>query len=490
MSGRKSSEVAGVLKQGEAVRRMTDGIYSSQIENDFNALRRTLSQIKEIQAQADGLHPNLSQEARSMFANELEVQNNNFKSLRAELGRLETNDADGDNIRRQLSELDKQLNSADAEAESIRRSIQGKDWYCDEEYARAQALVRQYKKLRDRRVDLQHRMTTGAQTANQRLNQAQEIINRMKNLRATIEDMNEVARKRQQSDAMRNELKQALQSVPSDWAKKFFASEYSTLDAAIKRATADSDDNLIRTFKDVYAQVTAFKTKLDARVEQWKREKADAEMWLGKAEELSKFDLIGPIEYYNEGENGEKTALFEYIRQYGDKDFLTEYQKNMRDAKNALAHEDFTKSVTASKAAAEIVTDARDYAAQLQENMLKKTELAGAIQNVMADLKYNVDLSVLNDNPNDGYKITCSIGDAVIDFDRVDIDNDGKVIVEVDHKESMGGTCKDSWKDIAQRMLDAGIPIVDVKMSGGRSVLRAPKVGTEKINAPGSRSVG
>lgn len=490
MSGRKSSEVAGVLKQGEAVRRMTDGIYSNQIENDFNEFRRALSGIKEVQTQADGLQPNLIQEARSMFANEIEVQNDNFNSLRAELRRIDASDAEGNNIRQQLSDLDKRLKSADAEAESIRRSIRGKDWYCDEEYARAQALVSQYKKLRDQRIDLQHRMASSAQAANQRRNQAQALINQMKNLQTAIEDMNEVARKRQQSNAMRNELKQALSTVPSDWAKKFFATEYSTLDAAIKSATADSDDNLIRNFKNVYAQTTAFKTKLDARVEQWKREKADAEMHLDKAEELANFELIGPIEYYNEGETGEKTALFDYIKQYGDKDFQTDYQKNMRDAKNALAHEDFAKSVTASKAATELVTNARDYATQLQENMLKKTELAGAIQNVMADLKYNVDLSVLNDNPNDGYKITCSIGDTVIDYNRVDIDNEGKVIVEVDHKESMGGTCQNSWKDIAQRMLDAGIPIVDVKTAGGRSVLRAPKTGSDKTNAPAARSVG
>ena len=474
MSGRKSSEVAGVLKQGEAVRQMTDGIYSSQIEKDFDNCRRILSKIKELQTQSEKMSSELNQEARNMFANEAEVQLNDFKAIQKSLMQLEASEETGENIRRQLKNLDKQLADADNEAEDIRRSIRGKDWYCDEEYSRAQKLVRTYKRLRDQRVNLQHQMTQITQSASQRLNQAQSMYNRLNKLKSQIEDMNEVARKRQESDVMRNELKQALQNIPVNWAEKFFDTEYKGLQETVDRAIAENDDTLIRTFKNVYGTVTTFKTKLDARIEEWQQQKSDAESWIKKVEDLAKIELIGPIDYYNDGENGQKVGLFDYIQQYGNKDYQTDYRKNLDEARTKIQHESFIEATELLKKTAEIVTNARDYAAELQESMLKKTELAGAIQNVMADLKYNVDLSILNDNPNDGYKITCSIGDEIIEFDRVDIDNEGNVIVDINHKEAIGGTCQNSWKDITHRMREAGIPITNVK-KGDKSVIAAPK---------------
>lgn len=488
MSGRKSSEVAGVLRQGEAVRRMTDGIYSNQIERDFNEYCKILAGIRAIQNQIKNSKPNLSSEAQSLFANEISAQGREYDSLQASLSKLAENDGDGENILQQLKNLDHQLEEADAEAADIRRAIRMKDWYCDEEYNRAQALVLDYKNLRDRRVDLQHRMTQAAQAARQNLNQAQALANRLKNLQASIEQMNELARKRQESDTMRRELQQALKNIPADWAEKFFAADYANLKAAVNKAAAENDDAVIRTFKNVYADVTAFKTKLDARLETWKNEKADAESWLGKVEALADFELAEPIDYYNNGENCAKTELFAYIGKYGAKDFQTTYRQNLRDAQAAIKNEDFIKGVELLKQAAAVVTEARDYASNLQENMLKKTELAGAIQNVMADLRYNVDLSILNDNPNDGYKITCSIGDEIIDFDRVDIDDEGRVIVDVNHKEAIGGTCGSSWQSIAKKMQDAGIPVTDVKLAGGGSVLR--KAQAAKGTGSGATAVG
>lgn len=63
-------------------------------------------------------------------------------------------------------------------------------------------------------------------------------------------------------------------------------------------------------------------------------------------------------------------------------------------------------------------------------------------------------------------RVTSMVGDEIIDFDKIDIDDDGNYIVNIDHKESRSGTCGSSWKNIVAKMRSAGVPMTDVKKSG------------------------
>ena len=162
--------------------------------------------------------------------------------------------------------------------------------------------------------------------------------------------------------------------------------------------------------------------------------------------------------------------MFDYINRYGGKDLRKGYQQAVDAARDLIRDEKFLEGIDKLKRASELVMEARDIGIKLQDSMLKKIELAGAIQDVMSDLRYQVGLSIVNDNPNDGFKLTCSIGDETINFDRVDIDADGKIIIDVDHHESVGGMCGATWKDISKRLNKEGIPVTDV-LKGDRSVL-------------------
>ena len=138
-----------------------------------------------------------------------------------------------------------------------------------------------------------------------------------------------------------------------------------------------------------------------------------------------------------------------------------------------------------TQSAIEIAENARQEGLKLQESMLKKTELAGAIQDVMDEMRYDTDLQIINDNPNDGFKITCRVGDEVIDFQRVDIDGDGKIIIDIDHKEGKGGNCANSWQDISRRLNEIGVPVTDVRTAHGSVLHRTSTVAT----ATGAREV-
>ncbi|MDY6349122.1 MAG: hypothetical protein SPL62_01290, partial [Selenomonas sp.] len=143
----------------------------------------------------------------------------------------------------------------------------------------------------------------------------------------------------------------------------------------------------------------------------------------------------------------------------------------------------FQDGMVPLREALKLAEAARDAATDLQEAMLQKMELTCAIQDVMEDLQYSFHTRPIDDNPNNGYRIKCEVGDEIIDFDRIDIDEGGGIVVNIDHTEATGGSCHNSWKEIATKMREAGIPVTDVKLASGTSVLRErkTKLGEEAV---------
>ena len=181
--------------------------------------------------------------------------------------------------------------------------------------------------------------------------------------------------------------------------------------------------------------------------------------------------LIGPVDYYNDGENGAKIGLFDYLKTYGGKDFGAEYSSKRNKISELLRSENFVEGMELIKSTIDFVENVRSEGLQLQETLNKKTALAGAIQDAMEDLKYDTNLEIINDNPKDGFRLTCTVGDEIIDFTHIDIDDEGKIIAEIDHTESAGGNCANSWTDISRKLNNVGIPLTKVSMANGVDVL-------------------
>ena len=282
-----------------------------------------------------------------------------------------------------------------------------------------------------------------------------QIEKDLKNFRQCMEKIKSI-----QSDAekLNADVSAEAETMFGDKAKAQLKA-FEDLKAALSKIklNASEDKNIKSTLNDLDRQL-------------WKRQKADAEGMLDEVEGLATFELVEPIDYYNEGADAQRTEMFDYINRYGGKDLRKGYQQAVDAARDLIRDEKFLEGIDKLKRASELVMEARDIGIKLQDSMLKKIELAGAIQDVMSDLRYQVGLSIVNDNPNDGFKLTCSIGDETINFDRVDIDADGKIIIDVDHHESVGGTCGATWKDISKRLNEEGIPVTDV-LKGDRSVL-------------------
>ncbi len=484
MSGKKSCEVAAVLKQGEQARKLTDDIYSREITDCYNRYRAVLADMSTIKNSAQKVTATLDTPAQEMFGAEGKKFFAEFNRIKNSLSSQLVEDR-GKFISRELTDLDEKLRQADNQAEDIRAAIRHKDWYCDAEYAQAQQLVSTYKNLRTERVNLERRTKKFLSDEGQNLSSMRADFSRLKNLSEQLASMNLTAKKRKEADAFRKELKDVLAAVDKQNAEKFFHDEFAALQKNISQAISLGDEALLSSFKKHYAAVTDFQSRLTERVALWNKHKSDAQTLFAQMEREVAQNFNDPIDRYNEEKNARIINLFDYLKTFGGKDLQAKYSELHDKAAKLIAQEKFLESMAVMNSAIELGQSANQAALALQENMLKKLELAGAIQDVMDDLRYDTDLQIINDNPNDGFKITCNIGDEIIDFQRVDIDAEGKIVVDVDHTESKGSNCSGAWNNISKRLNEVGIPLTEVRLANGNSVLHPQAVN----NSVGQRAV-
>ena len=177
------------------------------------------------------------------------------------------------------------------------------------------------------------------------------------------------------------------------------------------------------------------------------------------------------MDYCNNGEKAAKIGMCDYIEKYAGNDtYRKMIAEQLKDAERDIKEENFSSAMEKIKILEDTTKAAHETALELQESMLKKAKLAASMQNVMVDLHYDIKLEIINGNPNDGFRLTCSVGDEIIDFEQIDIDDDGKIIVNINHKEATSGNCQNSWKDITNAMRRNGVLITDVKKNG-KSIL-------------------
>lgn len=470
MSGKKRCEVAAVLKQGEKVRKMTDDIFSKEIADCYERYRVILDDVTGMKRSAADLTAELDGEAQELFGADGKKLVAEFTRVKKFLSEQTVFDS-GKAITAELAQLDKKLSKADVQAQSIRDAIRNKDWYCDAEYKQARELLWTYEGLRSERVNLERRIKKILSDEEQRLSSMRTESSRLKKLAEQMAKMNAAAKKRKQAAAFRKELQDALTAVDTKSAEKFFAAEFTALKHSTAQVAARGDEDVLESFQKQYSAITNFQARLTERVALWQKQKADAQTLFERLEHEASQNFIDPIDIYNGDANGRRINLFDYLKTFGGKDSGGEYSRRREEAANLIRQEKFLDSMAIMSAAIDLTESARQEALNVQEIMLKKLELAGAIQDVMDDLRYDTDLQIINDNPNDGFKITCNIGDETIDFERVDIDSEGKIVVNVDHKEGKGSNCSGAWNEISGRLNSVGIPLTDVRMANGTGVL-------------------
>lgn len=482
MSGRKSSEVAQVLRSSEQGRAKT----LEDVEDALNSLQENFEQINQqidakLKQMTDGSFE-FSEELQREFPdrhNELRERHRDLKTSCAVCG---MDKADLDTLLKEHSALNERLARADKQADVIRRSIRGKNWYCNEEYAQACELAQEYKAIFNSQLNLMQKGQELERSWWEKNSLAEEHLNLYQNLADELNSANELAKKRRESNVMRTELRKLLASLDQEASVKFFGKEQEDLSAKLERAMALDDEQFMAQFEENYKHAADYQNKLNVRIARWQREKMDAEQRLAKLAEAADFQMVEPLDLYRVGEEeGAKIGLLKYLADYGKEDKSAEYADLYKEISDKITAEDFSGCTPIFEKAEKLLSQVREKAFTLRESMYNSACLAVDMQDIMDSLGWDTKLELAGDNPADGFRLLCTVGEESIDFDTVKINNDGEIVVKINHKEAIGGTCGTSWQQISTAMRENDIPITDIKYDGGGSIFG------QRVKLPGKR---
>ena len=489
MSGKKRSEVIDVLQEAEHARKRTNDNLNNSIKRDSDCVENNKIELKIIQNEIGDVE-DLSKEAKEMFGKEACLQEKKCAELLLELRNFEISDASSKNASAQLKTLEKQLQECDREAAAIRRAVASKPHYCDEEFKRAKQLKKQYDDLSKKRQRLSDEISSEFKIAREKVTEAKRIKNELKNLQESIKKMNTIAKNRVQANEWKKALQQTLEQIPLEDAKrfkKFNREDFLIFSEKVKSLVNKEDAVVNEKAAGLLAEINNYKAELVSTIELWEKQKADAEALYEQSLLVKEESFVDPVDFLQNGDDAVKIPLFEYIGKYVKTAYNEKFTKIIKNAENALEQESFTEAYKLYEQANLVVKEAKNKALLLQETMFKNLDIAQKIDEAMYSLGYDVDTQIINDNPNDGFRIVCSCGDEIIDFTRVVYDDNGNPVVDIDHTESRTGTCGKSWEEIVKRMREQGLPIEAPYLANGEPIWHESKPKSTSTQVPGTR---
>ena len=476
MSGRKKSEVQDLLRSGEKIRNATGDDIDKAIDAAIKNISDKATIVEECKKSIPGEQA-CTEAALDLFPSEAKKQMVALQSLKKELSNCKVDVKAAAQANKELEDIKQLQIKNDREAASIRSALAGKSHYCDDEYKRASVLQKSYKMNSDKRREIKQSVSSQSIDADANANKARRIAKEIMSCQEAINGLNIAAENRIKADFLKKSMTHDMGKIDQAFADKFFHDEYVELKNDIKISLDKSDEVFLEGATVVMQKLSAFIGKLNNRIAEYHQQKADADDMANNAKELLKRGFITPEDYLQEGLDGEKTALFEYLDKYIPNDYNEKIVNILKEADAHYAQEEFVKAQELYKEAYQLANEANDKAINLQESLLKKTELTFTIRDTMYNLMYDVDVQAINGNPAEGFKITCNMGDEIIEFTKIDYDSDGKPVIDINHTESRTGNCGASWRTISDALEKENIPVGDIyTVIDGKSVIHTNEV--------------
>lgn len=477
MSGRKSTEVNGMLARGKNAREAGMGNFLTNLIESKKKLSKNQKEINEISNRIDLFHINVSSESKAEFPNESREIQEKYDDIKRKNIKVDYS-ADLDEVDREKQRLDNELKNADKKQDSIRERIRNKNWYCDEEYNEASSLVQKYKKISEKRNSLAAKLKRKVQNSDQDVVKYKSLEKQMNQVSEAEKKLNEnsirIVELREKAVDSKKYVKNLFKQIDDRRANKFCAKEYSELAAQVDDFCNMEDSQVLKKVTSISEDISRFTDKVDLRyseyIERCERIENGIKMNEDSLSTQNNF-YFEPIDYFKNKDNAKKIALIDYLSEYSDKhEMVKKIEDCMTKSKELLESEKFDEADRIIYECSELITKANEYAALLQEHMIENFYVAKDMTNVMKKLGFSTGAYKIDGHIKNGWKISASNPNGEnIDFTKVFMDDSGKMNIEIDHKTM--GDCPSKWADIAEEMEEVGVYIEGIWMSDGAVVL-------------------
>ncbi len=473
MSGRKSSEVAAVLKKAEKTRAATEANYRNAASARLDSIQKHAENLEAYEKEISAMSVALTEETRKELREEAEALEKEWNQLRSSAGTSRHFQEITAKLRNRREEYDNTLRSLDRQADDVREAVKKRQygWYCDEEYAQAQRIQENMKKLSEQKNAFLHELEKEENNANAEEIRLRNLIEQMRRDAEKAAQLNQRAADmihlRQEAGKAKDCIRNLIREIPAERAVKFLPEQYQRLCSQAEAFYRMTDAEVVQGLSGKMSEISKFSMELDTMYQAWKAAKEKTEQFLLKIKTLVKEGkYYHPNQYLANPETAQAIELFAFLSAYHDDEYEKQFAGLVQKAQQLLDAEKFEESCQALTEAETLLMEANAYAGTLQNQLIGSFQLAVDTRDIMHHAGFKVKTSFINGkDARDGFCVKCTMGDETIDFDKVMMKEDGSVVMDMYHTEG-ANSCGTSWKLLQEKFNDAGIPMTDVKKNG------------------------
>ena len=473
MSGRKSSEVSSLLSLGkkskDEINRNLNNTFYQNIEKNkylFSSLEDIEREIKDISLQID------SQIKDEISINELNIILNRLKAEKEKILNTKLDDFSEELKKKKL--IEDEFLSLERITTELERKITNKSHYCDEEYSEANSVVKRYEEGKKQLNLLLSKILNKMQKNN-------EIFLNTKITYQNIKKIKEEFALKTKNIINANNMaliQDIFESIDKNIAKKFMQSEFGDLEKEYKTLNKDNIESKFFIFKQ---KLETFSQELLEKYNTFIFKKGRAEKILEELENLKDNFSLNNIESYIKNKE-DLMDMYSFAETYKVNGVSREkFEENLKKINTLMEKEDFDLAYSLTEQTNEILLSEQNILNKEYERLIKQVEYSKKVAETGKDLGYNVKISADENGIQDGINIKLTMGDEIIEFEPR-VDDNGNFSLNIDHTESVSGTCGNTMEKIKNSLQSNGIFIVDILKNGNSVIYRDRKPTSKSID--------
>lgn len=476
MSGKKASDVSALLSKGVDARKAGEVNFQKIILESKNSIIYHELEYNSIIKNISLMECKLSDEAFKEFETESRGIEKQFIKLKTNLKFKTSNIA---KIEDEVKNLEDKVIRLDKESENLRNLIKTKSHYCDREYEKANELANEYQRISSMRNQILQRIKGMSSEATLDLCSAKNNLKQIEELMGKITNINDKAKAvisiRKKAIDAKQFIVNEINSIDEKIAKKFMKEEYLDIKIINNDMKNILDEDMLKRFNAMEEKISSFKNTLQEKYAEYEKIRLESEAYFGEVESLiMKDNFYNPMDYAKNRENAKAITLFDFLKDYAKNEYVNEIKEGLVKSKEFIKLENFESAKQKLNEVRDLIEQAINYADIKQEAILKNIFMASDVRNIMRKLNYQADASIIDGDITKGFKVICKAGDEIIDFEKVFVDDKGNVTMDIDHTESVNGTCGITWEKLQTEFTQHGILVQDI-LKNGKSIINVDK---------------
>ena len=475
MSGKKSCEVASVLSQTENIQREIFTSYANEIKSSFKSIEKLNERIETNKNRIMAYEaPDMSDIERELPIEAVDIKNR-IKSMKNSM--LKKNTENINKFKEKRNAIQNSIEEENSKGKRLREVIRNSDHYMDKEYRQAEEIKENISNLKNSYRELKHNtssMKNSAMKTDTEVSAKVEVLDEVTNQVTRLDiQAKKIKAIRNEANALKDDISNSFAEVDAEKSIKFVPIDYNELLKRTNVFKSLSNEKVISSHGLLSSDITKLKSDYHEAYSKWIEKRnysksiLDEIIGKGLKEELVLIEnIVNDID--------EKISKFAYYDNYMGSKTFDKFEELMRKANALYEKEQFEECNTVALEAKELYEKTSNEADSLREKIEASTNLSFKIRDIMLSDAVNfreAHLEIIDGNPMNGFRLECQNGDT-INFEEIKFDDNGELVVSLDHIENTNGTCGVRWGQMQKAFNEQGIPLTDVVKDGSSVIYR------------------